>query len=157
MVANSIQNLPALVDSGQHSIVTAPADTGPSPRMRNLTLRGSGSTSLLPSPFVALSCRGSSTLIIAFPLTGNAPASRLGCGKIVEILRGAGQVAAGCRGKPCDLPRRVRRWVVAADREDGGRFIVRADEILTAFSGTGMGDSGFTVTNEAPVSDGAVE
>ena len=67
MVANSIQNLPAFVDSGQHSIVTAPADTGPSPRMRNLTLRGSGSTSLLPAPVVALSCRGFSTLIIAFP------------------------------------------------------------------------------------------
>jgi len=67
MVANSIQNLPALVDSGQHSIVTAPADTDPSPRMRNLTLRGSGSTRLLPAPIVALSCRGFSTLIIAFP------------------------------------------------------------------------------------------
>src|SRR5207247_9094399 len=69
MVANSIQNLPAFVDSGQHSIVTAPADTGPSPRMRNLTLRGSGSTSLLPAPVVALSCRGFSTLIIAVPLS----------------------------------------------------------------------------------------
>jgi len=67
MVANSIQNLPAFVDSGQHSIVTAPADTRPSPRMRNLILRGSGRTSLLPAPVVALSCRGSSTLIIAFP------------------------------------------------------------------------------------------
>jgi hypothetical protein len=40
--------------------------------MRNLTLRGSGRTSLLPSPIVALSCKGSSTLIIAFPLTGTA-------------------------------------------------------------------------------------
>src|SRR4026209_36917 len=68
MVANSIQNLQAFVDSGQHSIVTAPSDTDPSPRMRNLTLRGSGSTSLLPAPVVALSCRGFSTLIIAFPL-----------------------------------------------------------------------------------------
>jgi hypothetical protein len=66
MVANSIQNLPAFVDSGQHSIVTAPVDTGPSPRMRNLILRGSGSTSLLPAPVVALSCRAFSTLIIAF-------------------------------------------------------------------------------------------
>src|SRR6266480_5596261 len=52
----------------QHSIVTAPADTDPSPRMRNLTLRDSGSTSLLPAPVVALSCRGFSTLIIAFSL-----------------------------------------------------------------------------------------
>jgi hypothetical protein len=68
IVANSIQNLPAFVDPGQHSIVTAPADTDPSPRMRNLTLRGSGSTSPLPVPVVALSCRGFSTLIIAFPL-----------------------------------------------------------------------------------------
>src|SRR5438552_15093692 len=68
MVANSIQNLPAFVDSGQHSIVTAPADTDPSPRMRNQTLRGSGSTSLLPAPVVAFSCRAFSTLIIAFPL-----------------------------------------------------------------------------------------
>src|SRR4029453_6014096 len=67
MVANSIQNLPAFVDSGQHSIVTAPADTGPSPRMRNLTLRGSGNKSVLPAPVVALSCRGFSTLIISFP------------------------------------------------------------------------------------------
>ena len=66
MVANSIQNLPAFVDSGQHSIVTAPADTGPSPRMRNLILRGSGSTSLLPAPVVALSCKGFNILIIAF-------------------------------------------------------------------------------------------
>src|SRR5207249_11509085 len=65
MVANSIQNLPAFVDSGQHSIVTAPADTGPSPRMRNLTLRGSGSTSFLPAPVVALSCNRLRTLIIA--------------------------------------------------------------------------------------------
>src|SRR6266480_3584800 len=64
MVANSIQNLPAFVDSGQHSIVTAPADTGPSPRMRNLTLRGSGSTSFLPAPVVALSCNRLRTLII---------------------------------------------------------------------------------------------
>jgi hypothetical protein len=64
MVANSIQNLPAFVDSGQHSIVTAPDDTGPSPRMRNLTLRGSGSTSFLPAPVVALSCNGLRTLII---------------------------------------------------------------------------------------------
>jgi hypothetical protein len=72
MVANSIQNLPGLVDSGQHSIVTAPADTGPSPRMRNLTLRGSGSTRLLPAPIVALSCRAFSTLIIAFPFVVNA-------------------------------------------------------------------------------------
>src|SRR5437762_14103158 len=64
MVASSIQNLPAFVDSGQHSIVTAPADTGPSPRMRNLTLRGSGSTSFLPAPLVALSCNGLRTLII---------------------------------------------------------------------------------------------
>src|SRR5438093_3787657 len=64
MVASSIQNLPAFVDSGQHSIVTAPADTGPSPRMRNLTLRGSGSTSFLPAPVVALSCNGLRTLII---------------------------------------------------------------------------------------------
>src|SRR5262245_66435273 len=70
MVANSIQNLPAFVASGQHSIVTAPADIDPSPRLRNLILRGSGSTSLLPAPVVALSCSGSSTLIIAFPLTG---------------------------------------------------------------------------------------
>src|SRR4029434_6858019 len=68
IVANSIQNLPAFVDSGQHSIVTVPADTDPSPRMRNLTLRASGSTSLLPAPVVALSCRGFSILIIAFPL-----------------------------------------------------------------------------------------
>src|SRR4029453_14229233 len=68
IVANSIQNLPAFVDSGQHSIVTAPADTDPSPRMRNLTLRGSGSTSVLPGPVVALSCSGFSTLIIAFLL-----------------------------------------------------------------------------------------
>jgi hypothetical protein len=36
--------------------------------MRNLTLRGSGNTSLLPTPVVALSCKGFSTLIIAFPL-----------------------------------------------------------------------------------------
>src|SRR5947208_13687529 len=64
MVASSIQNLPAFVDSGQHSIVTAPADTGPSPRMRNLTLRGSGSTSFLPAPVVALSCNGLRTLMI---------------------------------------------------------------------------------------------
>src|SRR4029434_8004601 len=64
MVANSIQNLPAFLDAGQHSIVTAPADTGPSPRMRNLTLRGSGSTSFLPAPLVALSCNGLSTIII---------------------------------------------------------------------------------------------
>src|SRR5689334_14623983 len=64
MVANSIQNPPAFVDSGEHSIVTAPADTGPSPRMRNLTLRGSGSTSFLPGPVVALSCNGLRTLII---------------------------------------------------------------------------------------------
>jgi hypothetical protein len=68
MVANSIQNLPAFVDSGQHSIVTAPADTGPSPRMRNLTLRGSGSTSFLPAPVVALSCNRLRTLIIVCAL-----------------------------------------------------------------------------------------
>jgi hypothetical protein len=44
-------------------------DIGHAPaRMRNLTLRGSGSTSLLPAPVLALSCRGFSTLIIAFPL-----------------------------------------------------------------------------------------
>src|SRR4029434_10529388 len=41
MVANSIQNLPAFVDSGQHSIVTAPADTGPSPR-RHFTIAAPG-------------------------------------------------------------------------------------------------------------------
>src|SRR5437867_5974864 len=64
MVANSIQDLPAFIDSGQHSIVTAPADTGPSPRMRNLILRGSGSTSFLPAPVVALSCNRLRTLII---------------------------------------------------------------------------------------------
>jgi len=64
MVANSIQNPPAFVDSGQHSIVTAPDDTGPSPRMRNLILRGSESTSFFPAPVVALSCNGSRTLII---------------------------------------------------------------------------------------------
>src|SRR4030095_7170470 len=68
MVANSIQNLPAVVDSGQHSIVPAPADTGPSPRMRNLTLRGSGSTSFLPAPVVALSCNRLRTLIIVCAL-----------------------------------------------------------------------------------------
>ena len=75
MVANSIQNLPVFVDSGQHSIVTAPADTCPSPRMRNLILRGSGRTSLLPAPVVALSCKGSSTLIIAFPFVVHADES----------------------------------------------------------------------------------
>jgi hypothetical protein len=75
MVANSIQNLPAFVDSGQHSIVTAPADTRPSPRMRNLIRRGSGSTSLLPAPVVALSCRGFRTLIIAFPFVVQADES----------------------------------------------------------------------------------
>ena len=32
--------------------------------MRNLTLRGSGSTSFLPAPLVALSCNGLRTLII---------------------------------------------------------------------------------------------
>jgi hypothetical protein len=65
----------AFVNSGQHSIVTAPGDTGLSPRMRNLTLRGSGSTSLLPSPIVAFSYRGFSTLIIAFPFVVHADES----------------------------------------------------------------------------------
>ncbi len=32
--------------------------------MRNLILRGSGSTSVLPAPLVALSCNGLRTLII---------------------------------------------------------------------------------------------
>ena len=31
----------------------------------------------------------------------------------------------GCKGRPI--------WVVAAERSDAGRFIVRADGVLTAF------------------------
>jgi len=33
-------------------------------------------------------------------------------------------------------------WITDAHRRDGKRFIVRADEKLTAFSGTGIRDSG---------------
>jgi len=32
-------------------------------------------------------------------------------------------------------------WIVDAHRGDGRRFVVRADEKLTAFSGTGIRDS----------------
>jgi hypothetical protein len=32
-------------------------------------------------------------------------------------------------------------WIADAHRDDGNRFIVRADEKLTGVSGTGIGDS----------------
>jgi hypothetical protein len=32
-------------------------------------------------------------------------------------------------------------WVADAHRDDGNRFVVRADEKLTGVSGTGIGDS----------------
>jgi len=38
----------------------------------------------------------------------------------------------GCISSTDDAARQF--WVVAAEREDGGRFIVRADEKLTAFA-----------------------
>ena len=41
------------VIEGQHSIVTAPADTDPLPVTRNLTVLGSGKNWVNPSPLVA--------------------------------------------------------------------------------------------------------
>ena len=41
------------VIEGQHSIVTAPADTEPLPVTRNLTVLGSGKNCVNPSPVVA--------------------------------------------------------------------------------------------------------
>jgi hypothetical protein len=127
MVANSIQNLPAFVDSGQHSIVTAPANTGPSPRMRNLTLRGSGSTSFLPGPVVALSCNGLRTLIM---VASHCAPKKYYWEIIADNLSKAGWIW-GCVSAVDAHGRTI--WIADAHRGDGKRFVAHAHEKLTAF------------------------
>ena len=61
IVVNVVQVAPKLDEPvgvrgafpGQHSIVTAPADTGPLPVTRNVTVLGSGKNCVNPSPVVA--------------------------------------------------------------------------------------------------------
>ena len=52
--------------------------------------------------------------------------------------------------------KRRQFWVVAAEREDAGRFIVRADEKLTAFLELEGGDSGARASNPASTKNRAL-
>jgi len=50
---NGVELVEVAIIEGQHSIVTAPADTGPLPVTLNVTLLGSGKKWGTPSPLVA--------------------------------------------------------------------------------------------------------
>ena len=50
---NGVELVEVAVIEGQHSIVTAPADTGPLPVTPNVILLGSGKKWVTPSPLVA--------------------------------------------------------------------------------------------------------
>jgi hypothetical protein len=58
--------------------------------------------------------------------------------RIADNLREAG-FSWGCVSALDSEGRTI--WIVDAHRGNGRRFVVRADEKLTAFSGTGIGDS----------------
>jgi hypothetical protein len=80
--------------------------------------------------------RGGATLVRSFPVAVAFPliAASLRrtvevCNNIADNLSKAGW-RCGCISST-DQDRQF--WVVAAEREGAGRFIVRADEILTAF------------------------
>jgi len=49
---NGVELVGVAIIEGQHSIVTAPADTGPLPVTLNVTLLGSGRKWVTPSPLI---------------------------------------------------------------------------------------------------------